>query len=73
MTIDEAIAILRVTDMRSHARFSAEEREAIQTLGAAGWSGQLEPSDPRVAALPKEIRKAVEDLVAIMQTKRVIQ
>lgn len=73
MTIDEALAVLHAMDMKSHARFSAQEREAITTLGTSGWSGDLEPTDPRIEALPNEIRDVVKNMVAIMQTKRIIQ
>lgn len=73
MTIDEALTILKALDMTSEARFTDQEREAITNLGAAGWAGDLEPTDPRIQELPEAIREHVVELVKIMQTKRVVQ
>ena len=69
MTIEQAIATLHAMDKSSRGRFTEPEREAIQTLGVAGWSGELQPDDARLAELPAVFK----DIVRIMQTKRVIQ
>ncbi len=69
MTIDEAIEILSAMDQTTKARFSEAERTAIITLGTAGWSGELQSDDPRLAELPEVIR----DIVGVMKTKRIIQ
>jgi hypothetical protein len=69
MTIDEAIKVVSAMDQKTEARFSEEERTAIITLGTAGWSGELQSDDPRLAELPEIIR----DIVGVMKTKRIIQ
>jgi hypothetical protein len=73
MSVEEAVAILKVMDMKSLDRFSDKEREAVTTLGVMGWSGDLEPTDPRLLDLPAETQNIVKKIVAVMQTKRIIQ
>jgi len=68
VTIDEAIAVMKAMDMSEGnlEPFSETEREAIVTLGAAGWAADLAEDDPRIAELPFVI-----ELVQVMATKRV--
>ena len=73
MKLDEALAILKALDPASKEAFSAQEREAITTLGAAGWAGDIEPDDPRLQELPADLREHFVDVVKVMQTKRIIQ
>jgi hypothetical protein len=73
LTIDEAIAVLRRLDSRSTARLSTDERSAIVTLGTAGWSGDIEPTDPRLASLSPQIAEQIADVIRVMQTKRIVQ
>lgn len=73
MSIDEAISVLQRINPESHERFSANEREAIQTLGAAGWSGDIQFDDSRLESLPNKIRDTVRDIIRVMQAKRVTQ
>jgi len=71
--LDEALAILKALDPASKEAFSAQEREAITTLGAAGWAGDIEPDDPRIQELPEALREHFANIVKVMQTKRIIQ
>jgi len=69
MTIDDAIATLRAMDQASEEAFSPAEREAIIVLGTAGWSGEIEPNDPRLASLPE----VIAEMIRAMQAKRIVQ